>query len=315
MKRRTFDIIQIGNRSDVPSRSFDLFIVIAILLNIAVMVLLTFEELSPAFGVFHVIEWVTTLCFCVEYILRLWTAIYLYPGDSGVKAALKFIGSAYGVIDLLAILPFFFLSGFVVFRMFRVVRIFHLFQINRNYDSFNVITTVVKEKRNQILSSVFIILILMLGSAVCLYSVEHAVQPETFQNAFSGMWWSMSALLTVGYGDIYPVTVLGRVIAIIISLLGVGVVAIPTGIISAGFVEHYTQMQNSSSKEEIRLQTVVIDLDSAWLGLSVSEIKERFGAVVVLIKRGDATILPYDENGANETYRVKMRDSLAIYME
>ncbi len=314
-KRRVFDIIQIGNKSDVPSRLFDIFIVIAICLNIAAMVLLTFDELSPAFPAFHLVEWITILIFCVEYVLRLWTAGFLYPGVSAGKAALKFVVSPYGIIDLLTILPFFFLSGFVVFRMLRVVRIFHLYRINATYDSFNAIMTVVKEKRNQILSSVFIILILMLGSAICMYSVEHPVQPDVFRNAFSGMWWSMSALLTVGYGDIYPVTALGRVLAIIISLLGVGVVAIPTGIISAGFVEHYTQMQNASSAEEIRLQTVNIDIDSAWIGHTIREVEEGFGANIVLVKRGDATILPYNERGTNETYRVAMGDSLIIFMK
>ena len=313
-KRRVFDIIQIGKESDVPSRLFDIVIVVAILSNTAAMILLTFEELSPAFAAFHMVELVTTVIFCVEYVLRVWTAEYLYPRMSRVKAGFRFIFSVYGIIDLLAILPFFFLSGFVVFRMLRVVRIFHLFRINATYDSFSAIMTVLKEKRKPILSSVFIILILMLASAICMYSVEHPVQPYSFPNVLSGIWWSMSAILTVGYGDIYPITIVGRVMAIIISLLGVGVVAIPTGIISAGFVEHYTQMQNASSGEEIRLQTVRIDIDSAWIGHSIQEVEEQFGANIVLIRRGEATILPYNEKGTNEVYRVAMDDSLVIYM-
>lgn len=313
-RRRLFDIIQIGNKSDIPSRAFDYFITVVILANITAMVLLTFDELSAAFPLFHLVEWITILIFCVEYVLRLITAEFLFPGVSRRRAAVKFIFSAYGIVDLLSILPFFFLTGFVVFRMLRVVRIFHLFRINATYDSFNVIMTVLKEKKNQILSSVFIILILMLGSGLCMYSVEHPIQPESFKNAFSGMWWSMSALLTVGYGDIYPVTELGRAMAIVISLLGVGLVAIPTGIISAGFVEHYTQIQNSSPTDEIRLQTVRIDLDSAWTGHSIEEVARLFGVNIVLIRRGEATILPYNEHGTNETYRVAMNDILVIYL-
>ena len=147
-----------------------------------------------------------------------------------------------GVVDILTIVPVFFLSGFVIFRMLRVARIFHLFRLNARYDSFNVITTVLYEKRNQIISSVFIVVILMLASSLCMYSVEHDAQP-VFRNAFSGVWWSMSTLLTVGYGDIYPITTLGRLMAICIAYLGVGVVAIPTGIISAGFVEQYQRKE------------------------------------------------------------------------
>ena len=313
-KRRLFDIIQIGNKSDVPSRAFDVFIVAVILANITALFLLTFDSLSRFFPLFHVIEWITILIFCVEYVLRLWTAEYLYPEVSPGRAALKFAGSFYGVIDLLAILPFFFLSGFVVFRMLRMVRIFHLFRINTNYDSFHVIRTVLYEKRNPLLTSIFIIFVLMLASSICMYSVEHAAQPQSFQNGFSGIWWSMSALLTVGYGDIYPITVLGRVLAILIALLGVGMVAIPTGIISAGFVEHYTKMQNDAPAQDIRLQTVIIDLDSAWLGKSISEVEMEFGTAIVMIRRGDATILPHDERDEGENaYRVSMGDALVVY--
>ena len=119
---------------------------------------------------------------------------------------------------------------------------FHLFRINANYDSFHVIRSVLYEKRNQLASSLFIIFVLMMASSLFMYSVEHPVQPEVFRNAFSGIWWSVSTLLTVGYGDIYPITTTGQVMGIVIALLGVGVVAIPTGIISAGFVEQYTKM-------------------------------------------------------------------------
>lgn len=124
------------------------------------------------------------------------------------RATIRFLVSFDGIVDLLTIIPAFFLSGFVIFRMLRVARVFHLFRLNAKYDSFNVITTVLYEKRNQIISSVFIVLILMLASSLCMYSVEHDAQPEVFRNAFSGIWWSMSTLLTIGYGDIYPITTL-----------------------------------------------------------------------------------------------------------
>ena len=182
----------------------------------------TFEELSCLFTFFKIVEWITLGIFCVEYALRIWTADYLYPELRPAKARLKFIFSFDGIIDLLTIIPAFFLSGFVFFRMLRVARIFHLFRLNAKYDSFNVITTVLYEKRNQIISSLFIVLVLMLASSLCMYSVEHDAQPEVFRNAFSGVWWSMSTLLTVGYGDIYPITPLGRIMAICIAYLGVG---------------------------------------------------------------------------------------------
>ena len=305
VKRRIFDIIQIGNQNDTPSRAFDIFLVCVIILNITAMFLETFEELKPWRGVFDVVETVTVLVFCVEYILRIWTAEYLYPGQSRGRAVWKFLRSYDGVIDLLTILPFFFLSGFVVFRMLRVVRIFHLFRINAQYDSFNVIKSVLYEKRNQIASSVFIIVILMLASSLFMYSVEHEAQPEHFRNALSGIWWSVSTLLTVGYGDIYPITALGKAMAIVITFLGVGVVAIPTGIISAGFVEQYTKMQQETPAITGELKTVTIGVDSAWQDRAVKDIEEEYRIDIVLVKRKGKV------SAAKANYVVKVGDQVA----
>ena len=251
VKKRIFDIIQIGQRGDFPSRAFDYFLVIVIVLNIIALVLETFSLPEVLISIFHVIEIVTIILFIIEYSLRIWTAEFLHPDVSKGKAILKFLISFDGIVDLLSIIPAFFLSGFSAFRMLRVVRIFHLFRINNTYDSFNVITTVLKVKRKQIFSSLFIILILMVASSLCMYSVENEAQPDVFRNVFSGLWWSVSTILTVGYGDIYPVTLLGKCMAIVISILGVGCVAIPTGIISAGFVEQHTKLETAGLMESV----------------------------------------------------------------
>ena len=294
-KKRIFDIIQIGNTEDLPSRAFDWFIVAVIILNILVMFLETFDLFAPFFSVLRMIEVVTAGIFCVEYVLRIWTADLLYPDRSPVKARLRFLRSFDGVVDLMTILPFFFLDGFIVFRMLRVVRILHLFRINAQYDSFQVITTVLFEKRNQILSSVFIIIVLMLSSSLCMYGAEHDAQPENFRNAFSGIWWSMSTLLTVGYGDIYPVTTVGKAMAICIAFLGVGVVAIPTGIISAGFVEQYTRLKkigDNPNESELRFIKVTIDPDDPWCGKKISELKLSTDILVATVLREGKSLVP-----------------------
>ena len=293
MKEKIFNIIQIGDKSNRVSRMFDIFITITIVTNILITFMQTFPELSFLSGVFRVMEYITIVIFCVEYALRIWTAEYLYPDRSRSGARLRFLVSFDGVVDLLTIIPAFFLSGFVIFRMLRVARIFHLFRLNAKYDSFNVITTVLYEKRNQIISSVFIVMILMLASSLCMYSVEHEAQPEVFRNAFSGIWWSMSTLLTVGYGDIYPITTLGRVMAIGIAYLGVGVVAIPTGIISAGFVEQYQRKSNISSlkNEDIR-EIAEIFVDRRYAGKTVEEVEDDNQITIFLVLREDLSILP-----------------------
>ncbi len=308
-RKRIFDIIQIGKEKDIASRAFDIAISATIILNVMVLFLLTFDELKPLYPLFHGIENVTLVIFVIEYILRIWTADYLFPGDSRGKAILKFLRSYDGIVDLLTILPFFFLSGFIAFRMLRVVRIFHLFRINASFDSFNVIRSVLYEKKSQLASSFFIIFILMMASSLCMYSAEHAAQPEVFDNAFSGMWWSVSAMLTVGYGDVYPITPLGRVIAIIIAFLGVGLVAIPTGIISAGFVEQYNRTKDAEKTPELELNTLLIDIDSAWVGLTVQEIQKNYREVVVLVNRGKKSFAPKDG------YHVHVGDALVVFHE
>ena len=293
MKKKIYNIILIGDKSNRISRGFDIFITITILSNILVTFLQTFEQLRALFPVFKGVEYLTLFIFCIEYLLRIWTADYLYPNLKKGCAKLRFLISFDGVVDFLTIVPAFFLSGFVIFRMLRVARIFHLFRLNSKYDSFNVITTVLYEKRNQIISSVFIVMILMLASSLCMYSVEHEAQPEVFKNAFSGIWWSMSTLLTVGYGDIYPVTTLGRVMAICIAYLGVGAVAIPTGIISAGFVEQYQRKSSIMNiREEDIKEIAEIFIDHRYAEKTVEEMEEMDQIKIFLILREDLSILP-----------------------
>ena len=299
MRKRIFDIIQIGNKEDHASRFFDYFIVIVILLNIMAMFLKTFEEASAIWPVLTVIEYVTIGIFCVEYVLRIVTADFLFPEDGAIRSRLKFLVSFDGIIDLLTILPFFILSisGFAAFRILRVIRIFHLFRVNSQYDSFQVILSVLSQKWKQILSAVVIILILMLASSLGIYSLEHDAQPDVFENAFSGIWWSVSCLLTIGYGDIYPITLGGQILAIFISFLGVGVVAIPTGIISAGFVSQY---QESQQLDEVyhdveEIGEIVITEDHDFKEKTIRQVEELHQCRIMMVLRDDMTLVATSE--------------------
>lgn len=306
IKKRIFEIIQIGKSKDVPSRIFDIVLAVNILVNILVTFLCTFDELAAYTRVFHALDVITTGLFIVEYLLRIWTAPYLYPEKSTAKAVTSFIFSVDGIIMLMCILPMLFLDGLVVFRMLRVVRIFHLFRINSRYDSFNVIMTVLKEKKNQLLSSYFILIILTLAASLLMYNIEHEAQPEVFQNAFSGIWWSTSSLLTIGYGDIYPITIAGRLVAIFIDFLGICSVALPTGIISAGFVEYYGKMQRHNPSDDPELRILTIDIDSAWMGMDVDSVKRKKHAIIVRISRDGRSFVPTDD------YKLKLGDTVTV---
>ncbi|MDO5707016.1 MAG: ion transporter [Andreesenia angusta] len=252
-KKRIFHIIQLGNIEDAESRSFDILIIIAILTNLFIAVFATFDISKKYENHIYILEFITIIIFTIEYALRVWTAPLLYPYTKSIKARLKYIFSFSGLVDLFSFIPFyipkvFFPGGIIAFRMLRIVRILRLFRINQYNDSLNVISDVLKKKKTYLLSSIFIILMLMISASVLMYDLEHEAQPDVFTNAFSGFWWASATLLTVGYGDVYPVTTAGRILGIIITFLGVGMVAIPTGILSAGFMQQVSYLQSGDDK-------------------------------------------------------------------
>ena len=299
-RERLARVIEIGSSDDWLSRGYDFLITGIILVNLAVSVLSTFDEIDAEYGhLFDVIEAVTVACFAVDYLLRLFTIKYVHPRLPEWRAILKYVFSFTGIIDLLSFLPYylpiFFPAGAVAFRMFRVVRIFRLFRITAYYDSLSAITEVIVSKKQQLLSSVFIIVVLMLGSSLCMYSVEHEAQPEVFRNAFSGIWWSVSTLLTVGYGDIYPITTLGKALSTVITFLGVLMVAIPTGIISAGFVEQYNRIQSNATvakEQDIHFIKFRLEPKDAWIGMTVAQLRLPHGVILTAIHRGHEVIVP-----------------------
>lgn len=299
-KKRIFQIIEVGYDLDFLSRFYDIVNVLAIILNLAVSVLYTFDNIRESYGaLMTVIEAVTVGFFAVDYFLRVWTADILYSELPKGKAHRRYIFSFMGIVDLLSFLPYFlpifFPAGTVAFRMIRIVRIFRLFRINAYYDSLSVITEVIVSKSQQLISSVFIILVLMLASSLCMYSLEHEAQPDVFTNAFSGIWWATSTLLTVGYGDIYPITTMGKLFGIFISFLGVGMVAIPTGIISAGFVNQYTNIKRRTEyghEMDMNFIKVHVDRNDLWVGKRVADLDMPVGIIIAVIKRKEEIIIP-----------------------
>ena len=299
-RERLYSIVETGNVGDIWSRGYDILLVAAILINLAVCVAYTFDEMELKYGPeLLAVEFVTVSFFAVDYVLRLWTAKYQYPDQREGRALWKYVSSITGIIDLASFLPYFlpvfFPAGAVAFRMFRVVRIFRLFRINAYYDSLSVITSVLASKRQQLMSSVFIILVLMLGASLCMYSLEHEAQPEVFRNAFSGMWWAVSTLLTVGYGDIYPVTPMGQLFGICITFLGVGMVAIPTGIISAGFVDQYSRIKRISEygrTSDVHFIQVYLRKRDAWVGKTIRDAGLPGGVIAAAIQRGGRIVMP-----------------------
>lgn len=251
-KAKIFNIIEPGNA--IYSRIFNLTIVILILLTSATVVASTFD--IPLYWkiLFSKIELAAIIIFTVEYLLRAWTADLLYPELSPIKARLKYIFSFMALIDLLAILPFYLL--FLVridlraLRALRTVRLLRIFKINRYTTALKTIAQVFKNKASQIISSMLVVGLIMVIASVLMYNIENAAQPDKFANAFDALWWAIATITTVGYGDVYPITVAGKLLGIVIALMGIGMVAVPTGIITAGFSEVIDKKKSTEDEKK-----------------------------------------------------------------
>ena len=240
-KKTVFEVIQPAAHPQGASRVFDLVIMTLIFTSVVSVFLATFAVPAVCRQVLRVLEWVAVIVFTVEYLLRIWTADLLFPGEAPWRARLMYMRSGMALIDLAAILPSYLPMvvpvNLVGIRAIRLVRLLRIFKLNRYSKALLAIGEVFRRKAGEMLASMFFVAILLVIASLLIYYAEHDAQPEAFANAFSGMWWAVATLTTVGYGDIYPVTVLGRVLGAVIAILGIGMVALPTGILSSGFME------------------------------------------------------------------------------
>lgn len=254
IKQRVYTIIEPAENGDIASKLFDFFIIFLIVLNLGIVIAETFTISKNIKSVFHVIETVSVVLFTVEYVLRVWTSDLMHPEYNAHKARLRYMISFMAVIDLLSILPFY--IPFIipidlrVLRTLRITRLFRLFKVNRYTSALTIIGKVFKRKASQLVASMFVVFLLMLIASILMYNIENAAQPDTFHNAFDALWWAIATLTTVGYGDIYPITAGGRILSSIIAVLGIGLVAVPTGIISAGFMEEIEVNKHSQEHDE-----------------------------------------------------------------
>ena len=253
-KQKIYNLIRDDDTNNIYGNIFDGVIITLIIINILSVIADTFSMPSWYATVSRTVETVSVVIFSAEYLLRLLTADLKYPNSNRMVARIRHIFSFMALVDLLAILPFYipflFPIDLRVLRALRIFRLFRLFKFVRYTVALRTIGTVFKNKRHQLVSSMIVIFVLMVIASVLMYHVEHAAQPDIFENAFSGLWWAVATFTTVGYGDIFPITAMGKVLSATIALLGIGLVAVPTGIISAGFIELTDQEESEKEKKE-----------------------------------------------------------------
>lgn len=241
IKQRIFDIIQPDHGGSLASRLFDWVITVLILASVVTVFAVTFDLPVTLRKALEVFEAIASLVFTAEYLLRIWTADLLYPELSGVRARLRYVVSFMALVDLLAIMPFWLpriLPGSMLgMRVLRLIRLLRILKFNRYFDAMKSLGDVIANKKRELVGSTIFVLLLMLLSSLLMYAAEHDAQPQVFRNAFSGLWWVIATLTTVGCDEVYPVTIAGRILCAVIALSGVAALAIPTGIITSGFIE------------------------------------------------------------------------------
>lgn len=212
------------------SRWFAFFIQALILLSLITFSVETLPNLKPETRyLLRAIEIFCVVVFTVEYILR------IYVADSKPR----FIFSFFGIIDLLAILPFYLSFGVDLksLRALRFLRLFRVLKLVRYNRAMNHFVRAMSNAKEQIILFIFITVLLIYFAAVGIYYFENEAQPEHFSSIFDSLWWAIVTLTTVGYGDVYPITVGGKVFTFIILMIGLGIVAVPTGIISSALTQ------------------------------------------------------------------------------
>ncbi len=245
------------------SRCINYVLIVLIIGNVIAVLLESVNDIYKAYQVyFDAFENLSILIFSIEYILRLWSVVEKDPFDAEWRQRLKWMTSGAAIIDLLAILPAY-LNFFVHIdlRFLRTLRLLRLLKLTRYFVSLQILLRVIEREKGSFQAVLFILIIMIVMAAAGVYVVESRAQPEVFSSIPASMWWAVVTLTTVGYGDVTPITPLGRFLGAIITILGVGLAALPAGILANGLAsELELRKQQLELKFREMLQDREIDL-------------------------------------------------------
>jgi voltage-gated potassium channel len=245
LRHRTYEILKDHGNSQWSHR-VALFLMSIIMLSVFIVILASVQEIHDEYvGVIWRIDVVVMTIFVLEYVLRLW---YRHP----VLGRLRYFFTPMALIDLVAILPTL-LTGLGVnlasLRIARLLRLARALKFVRYVEAIHLIGRVVRAKGHQLGTSLLFVSFILVITSTLMYEFENAVQPEAFSSIPATMWWSVATLTTVGYGDVYPITPVGKILAAISAVLGIGLFAIPTGILASGFSELALEQRERQEEE------------------------------------------------------------------
>ncbi len=252
LKQRVWEIVEVAKPGDNVSRVFDLIILILIFLNVIVLIVESINPIHRKYSfLFDTFELLCVIVFTIEYLGRLWSCTsdpqYQHPFWGRLRFSVKFVL----LIDMLAILPFYipFLGVNLMFlRILRIMRVLRIAKIYRYSTSLQLIKRVLISRKEELVMTTMLMIILLLLSSCVLYYCENDAQPHIFSSIPATMWWAVATLTTVGYGDMFPITPLGKFFATIIAVLGIGMFALPAGILGSGFIEELQKKNKTPRK-------------------------------------------------------------------
>lgn len=250
MKKKIYNTLIVSKTKGDLSWYFDIFLITLISLNVAAIILESVVSLRTQFhSFFHSFEVFSVIIFTVEYVLRIWTANLNPKFEKYFSGNFRYALTPMAIIDLFAILPFylpFFGVDLRLIRIMRIFKIFRLFKIARYLNALTLMGRVFQKKREELIVSLIFTLFLLLIASTFMYYIENDVQPENFSSIPETMWWGIATLTTVGYGDVYPITAFGKFLGGIIAIIGIGLFALPTGILASGFSSELSNKVNNS---------------------------------------------------------------------
>ena len=279
LRKRMAELLEQGRHNDRPGRAVNLLLILLISLNVVAIFLETvdsiYQQYEQAFSYFEIFS---VAIFTIEYFARVWSCIDLEEtaDSSPFMGRLKYMLSPIALVDLIAILPFY-LSLYLTIdlRFLRVLRLLRLFKLTRYSPALGALLDVVQKESEALLAAIVVLLMMLVISAGGIYLLENELQPETFGSMPNSMWWAIVTLTTVGYGDVVPITTMGKMFGGLIGLIGIGMIALPAAIMASGFAENIRDRKQTYNRYVKRfLKDGIIDEKERW---RLEELRRELG--------------------------------------
>ena len=250
-RKRLWEVLEKGNPNDKVSFYSDIFLITLIIFNIIAVLLETVDSIYAKYSLeFLIFERFSTAVFLIEYLLRIWVCVEEKVKGNKLITRLKYASTWPAIIDLLAVLSGLLPMLFEVdLRILRALRMLRLLKFSRYFKVMNLLLGVLKEEKQSFLAAMFLLTVAMLVASTGIYMFEKDAQPDKFGSIPEAMWWAIATLTTIGYGDVTPITGMGKFFGAMIAIIGIGVVALPSGILASGFTDQLKRRQAQYENE------------------------------------------------------------------